>query len=257
MSAPRSLVAVGDSFTEGLDDPRGDGGSFRGWADRVAEHLAARDPEFRYANLAIRGRKLPQIVAEQVPVAAGMGADVVTFAGGTNDILRPRFHLAALESMLRDGVRQLDEAGARVVLFTSGDPSARRKSAWWMVGRIRALNDAVRCVAAEFDCALVDFWASSYVFADPRVWSEDRLHLSSEGHRRVAGAVLEALGVDAGFDWRQPAGPAAAPGWLAARGADVRWARTHLAPWVHRRLTGRSSGDGVEPKRPALARITG
>jgi hypothetical protein len=40
-----------------------------------------------------------------------------------------------------------------------------------------------------------------------------------------------------------------------ARRADLAWARTHAAPWVHRRLTGRSSGDGISPKRPALAPI--
>jgi len=34
------------------------------------------------------------------------------------------------------------------------------------------------------------------------------------------------------------------------RQRNLRWARTHAAPWVHRRLTGRSSGDGVSPKWP-------
>src|SRR5690606_41823088 len=49
-----SFVAVGDSFTEGLDDPYPDGSSYRGWADLVAQALA-RDG-FGYANLAIRGK---------------------------------------------------------------------------------------------------------------------------------------------------------------------------------------------------------
>ena len=33
------------------------------------------------------------------------------------------------------------------------------------------------------------------------------------------------------------------------------WAKEHLAPWVHRRMTGRSSGDGMTPKRPGLEPI--
>jgi hypothetical protein len=33
-------IAIGDSGTEGMGDPDGTGG-FRGWADRLAEHLAA------------------------------------------------------------------------------------------------------------------------------------------------------------------------------------------------------------------------
>lgn len=55
-----SYVAIGDSFTEGLGDPREDG-TLRGWADRLAEGLAQSwnltepSEHFRYANLAIRG----------------------------------------------------------------------------------------------------------------------------------------------------------------------------------------------------------
>ena len=30
---------------------------------------------------------------------------------------------------------------------------------------------------------------------------------------------------------------------------DLAWARSFLVPWVARRLTGRSSGDGLEGKR--------
>lgn len=67
-----SYVAVGDSFTEGLDDPYPDSadfpqGRYRGWADRFAEHLARHVREVRYANLAVRGKLLRQILAEQLP----------------------------------------------------------------------------------------------------------------------------------------------------------------------------------------------
>ena len=41
-----SYVALGDSFTEGLADAVPDGG-FRGWADRLAEHLAGTEPDLR------------------------------------------------------------------------------------------------------------------------------------------------------------------------------------------------------------------
>ena len=34
--------------------------------------------------------------------------------------------------------------------------------------------------------------------------------------------------------------------------SEAAWARRHLGPWVGRRLTGRSSGDGVVAKRPEL-----
>src|SRR5262249_12816783 len=57
----QSFVAVGDSFTEGIDDPHPETGVFRGWADLVAERLAVGEPTFRYANLAVRGRLFDRI----------------------------------------------------------------------------------------------------------------------------------------------------------------------------------------------------
>ena len=84
----RSYVAVGDSFTEGLDDPYPDG-SFRGWADLVAARLAAEAPDgLGYANLAVRGRLFPEVIVEQVPVALAMKPDLISFAAGGNDVLR-------------------------------------------------------------------------------------------------------------------------------------------------------------------------
>ncbi len=63
----KRYVAIGDSTTEGLDDPRPDG-SYRGWADRLADDLARANPDVRYANLAIRGRLAQQVHDEQLPV---------------------------------------------------------------------------------------------------------------------------------------------------------------------------------------------
>ena len=85
------------------------------------------------------------------------------------------------------------------------------------------------------------------------MWDVDRLHLTAEGHRRVAEAVWQTLGYAAGG----PTGtrrcrPRVPPGWAARRVADARFARQHLLPWIGRRLTGRSSGDGRPPKRPEL-----
>ncbi len=253
----RRFVAIGDSFTEGLDDPYPDGSGWRGWADRVAATLAASAPGFRYANLAVRGRKLAQIVDEQVPAALALAPDLVSVAGGTNDILRPRVEVPALAARLHEATCRLSGSGATVVLFTSGDPSARVPAARRLLPRIRALNSAVRAVAAEFDAVLVDLWEASEVFSHPALFARDRLHLSPEGHRRVAAAVLEALRVGPGEVWRTPP-PAPAPRSVAAaRMEDARWVRAYLAPWVRRRLTGRSSGDGLVPKRATLLPMDG
>ena len=83
-------VAIGDSFTEGIGDPeeRSPGGH-RGWADRVAEVLAEQTEDFAYANLAIRGRLLQQILDEQVDAALELRPDLITISAGGNDIIPP------------------------------------------------------------------------------------------------------------------------------------------------------------------------
>ncbi len=87
----RSYVAIGDSFTEGMNDLDDVTGEFRGWADLVAARLAEETPELTYANLAIRGRLFDNIVEEQVPPALRMQPDLISFAAGGNDALRRGF----------------------------------------------------------------------------------------------------------------------------------------------------------------------
>src|SRR5215510_3831555 len=110
-------VAIGDSSTEGLGDPDGTGG-FRGWADRLAEHLAAVHGEgFEYANLAIRGRTTAQIQAEQVPVALSLRPDLVSVIAGMNDILGPSFEPAATAEVFEEMFTTFLRAGIEVFTF--------------------------------------------------------------------------------------------------------------------------------------------
>lgn len=241
-------VAIGDSFTEGIGDPRPVGRE-RGWADRVAEALARDQPALEYANLAIRGRRLAGIVAEQVPRAVQLRPDLVSFAGGVNDALRRHWDLAVMAETLAEGIGHLTRTGADVVIVTYGRPSNRSRVMGTVEGRLADYRDVTYELAGRFGCRVVDFWDYT-VFDDPRFWSEDRLHLNPVGHERVAMAVLESLGHPSPQPWWQPL-PAVRPVSPVARLArDVNWAGRHLAPWVGRRITGRSSGDGVEPKRP-------
>ncbi len=55
-------------MTEGMSDEVING-KYRGWADRVADTLAKDNPEFTYMNLAVRGKLLRQVVADQIPIA--------------------------------------------------------------------------------------------------------------------------------------------------------------------------------------------
>ncbi|MDS1271209.1 SGNH/GDSL hydrolase family protein [Lipingzhangella sp. LS1_29] len=257
-----SYVALGDSFSEGLSDPYPDSaetphGHFRGWADRLAERLADEVRELRYANLAVRGRLARQIVTEQVPRAEQLQPDLVTLAAGGNDILRPGGDPDQIATIVDQGISRLRATGAHVVLFTGIDPEFQPVMRP-LRGKIAVYNMHLRAIADAHDCSVVDLWAMR-VLGDARAWSWDRLHHSSEGHRRIALRVCEVLGVDPGADWREPWPESPQVAWADARRADARWAREFLVPWIGRRLTGRSSGDGVSPKRPDLAplRVSG
>jgi lysophospholipase L1-like esterase len=278
-----SFVAIGDSFTEGLNDPA-PGGGFRGWADRLATLLAAEYPGLRYANLAVRGKLLREIVAEQVPAAAAMSPGLVSLAGGGNDILRPGADPDTLAELFDVAVARLRQSGARVLIFTGSDPVGMPVLRL-LRGRIAAYNMHLRAIADARDCYLVDLWSMRFL-RDMSAWSTDRLHLSPESHQRVALRAAEVLGIPGTGDWRGPAdgagsgeagaveiavktlagagtetGVLARPGvaraaWVAARREDARWAREYLLPWVNRRLRGTSSGDGLAAKRPSLQPVT-
>jgi lysophospholipase L1-like esterase len=247
--AHTSLVAVGDSFTEGMSDLLPDG-SYRGWADLLAARMAARTPGFRYANLAVRGKLIAQIVDEQVGVAAAMGADVVTLVGGLNDVLRPKCDMGRVRGLLTEAVERLAPACGQLVLMRS--PGRRGPVLERFRPRMEELYACVDDLAEKHGALVVDLYGAP-ALADPRLWDVDRLHLTAEGHRRVAEAVWQTLGYEAEDpEWRTPMPPTVPPGWLTRRIADVRFAREHLLPWIGRRLTGRSSGDGRPPKRPEL-----
>jgi lysophospholipase L1-like esterase len=269
----RSFVALGDSFTEGMDDPYEDGRGYRGWADLVAAQLARHRSDtagrsdsadgsatadgrgFGYANLAVRGRLFPQVVDEQVPAALAMKPDLITFAAGGNDALRRGFQAEVLMRRFDETVRDLRETGADVVLFRWADISGRLPGGRVIGPRVQVMNDAVAATGDRHGALVVDMWGDE-AFRNPRMWSVDRLHLSAVGHRRVAAHVLTALGVPAEPDWLAAVPPPERLRWTRARAADARWATNHLAPWIKRRLTGRSSGDLVQPKRPALEPVT-
>lgn len=245
-----SYVALGDSFTEGLDD-RLPNGSHRGWADLVAAALAARTREFGYANLAVRGKLVGQVVEEQVPVAEALSAELLSFAAGTNDVLRRNCDTTVVARRVYDAIERLGAGPATLIVFTGLDLSRRLTLARRVRQRIMTVNAAVSHAAQDVGAVVVDLWPER-AFDDPRLWSEDRLHLNSAGHRRIADAVLAALDESADPDWRLPLESAPTPAWWSSRHADLVWTRRHLAPWVHRRVTGRSSGDALAPKRPDL-----
>ena len=243
-------VALGDSFTEGVGDPEPlSPGGVRGWADRVAEVLSIGVPDFAYANLAIRGRLLNQIVAEQVNAALALSPDLISISAGGNDLLRPGSDPDDVSARLETAVERLRRDGATVVLFAAPDVGTTP-----VLGRVRGraaiYNENVRAIALRHDAVIADMWAL-HQLADSRMWAADRLHFSPVGHHTIAAMVLDSLGVSHDLAPFVPE-PLPAVSWRQARVEDIGWAREHLVPWVVRRIRHQSSGDNREPKRPTF-----
>jgi lysophospholipase L1-like esterase len=244
----RRYVAVGDSFTEGIGDPEPTlPGGHRGWADRVAEVLAQQVDDFAYANLAIRGRLIGQIVAEQVEAAVALKPDLITFSAGGNDVIRPGSDPDAVAQLFEDAVVRLSGDGATLVVFTGIDTNFTPVFRG-IRGKVAIYNENIRAIADRYDCIVADQWALKEV-QDMRFFDDDRLHYNALGHHEVARMVLRALNVPNDLQPMQP-DPLPARTWREARAVDLVWAREYLVPWVLRRLRHQSSGDAVTAKRP-------
>ncbi|MFT4305352.1 MAG: SGNH/GDSL hydrolase family protein [Microbacterium sp.] len=249
----RRFVALGDSFTEGIGDPSPESpGGNRGWADRVADVLAAGVDDFAYANLAVRGKLIAQIVADQVEPALALRPDLVTFCAGGNDVIRPGTDPDEIAAQFEDAIIRLSSQGATIVVFTGIDVAFAPVFRTFR-GKVAIYNENVRAIAERYDCVVADQWALKEI-QDPRFFADDRLHLNPLGHHEVARMVLRALNVPNDLMPMQPE-PLPRLTWRQARTGDLVWARAHLVPWVLRRLRHQSSGDDVTAKRPDAAPV--
>lgn len=256
MKAWSRYVAIGDSFTEGLSDADPEQpGRYRGWADRLAALLAEQaGEEFGYANLAVRGRMLEDVVGPQLEAALALGPDLVSVVGGGNDILRPRADVDALAEQLEQAVARIRASGADVLLATPADPRGAPVIRYTR-GRYAIYTAHIGSIARRHGAHVIDQWGMR-ALQDWRMWADDRLHMTSEGHRRVALAAFTALGfAPEDADWAAPLPPPEpVPPAQALRG-HLAWGRDHLGPWVLRRLRGRSTGDELTAKHSGPARL--
>src|SRR5580765_3042885 len=149
-------VAIGDSSTEGIDDPDERGG-YRGWSRRLAQRIADAQGGLRYANFGVRGRTTSEILEEQLTPALALSPDLVTVFSGTNDVTGWRFDAAAVARDMEEMQRALIAGGATVLTFTLPDLAPVMPLARLIAPRIRVLNDGLRGAAARTGTILLDF----------------------------------------------------------------------------------------------------
>ena len=258
-TAWKRYVALGDSLTEGLSDgSRQANGHYRGWADRLAEllaHSGERRNPLLYANLAVRSRRIADVVDHQLPRALELGADLVSVLVGANDLVRLDAQPEKLAERLGEGIARLRESGADVLVVTAFAPHRRYLRP--LHERLARFNTVLTEYAMQTDCLVLDF-AHDEACAEARTWGEDRVHLSSQGHRVLSYRAAAALGV---------------PGAGALGSLDVamhdedseepehwmltpQWLWTHVRPWAARRVLGRTAGDGLEAKHHELVAVS-
>ena len=246
----KRFIVCGDSFSEGMSDEIVDG-KFRGWADRVADVMAANKLGFTYVNLAVRGKLVRQVITDQVPAALSFvtGKEtLISFHAGVNDALRPNYKAELLLPEYSRAVREIAATGATVMLFTVLERTSNTgKGADIWAARFVEFNKNIRAIGKEVGAIVIDATEESF-FGDHRLLAFDRLHLNPLGHYRVAQGVLEKLGMPFDPDWRKPLPPAKQTTWIMKKLIGLLWFVTFVLPWVWRRIRGISSGDGLSGK---------
>ena len=247
------LVAIGDSTVEGIEDP-GPDGVYVGWADRFAHHLDVIHPGLLYANLAVRGQTAREVHQTQLRPALALAPDYAVVVAGVNDVLRPRFDRDGLRDDLFAMHAVLAATGAKVITFTMPDMARVAPIAVLLRRRLQFLNEVTMQCGEHYGSIVVDL-ASAPVASHPALWHTDRLHGNSEGHRRIAAALAEAVGYDVA-DWRADLPPVPQPSRARIALGEALWAGSNLLPWIWERLRGQSSSDGVTCKRPDLLPVS-
>ncbi|TPG33766.1 SGNH/GDSL hydrolase family protein [Mycolicibacterium hodleri] len=244
-------VALGDSQTEGLWDGD-DTSGVAGFADRLAARLDERHTGVLYANLAVRGRRIRDVLESQLPAAVAMRPDLITSCIGMNDVTRPGKSFAkALEDidLLHD---RLAETGATVVTTTFPDLEKILPVGRVLGTRVVRINAVIRAAAARHGFRLVDLYVAESM-GDPDVWSSDRVHGSPAGHTLFAAAAAEALELPgSNHDWAISNPAAVAPDFRSRMYSQALWTQNLLMPYLWRHVRGLSSGNGRDPKRPRL-----
>ena len=245
-------VAIGDSQTEGLWDGD-DAVGFVGFADRLAALLDSHYPGLHYANLAIRGKLVADVLTEQVPPALAMRPDLITVCVGMNDVIQPGWSFGRALTDLEYVYAALAESGATVVTTTFPNVAQFLPLGRLVSGRLARINDAIRAAAEQYDFRLVDLYSAPSM-RDLDTWDIDRVHASTKGHILFAAAAAEALNLPgSNHDWAEASGSLTRLPFKSHTYGQLRWAHEKLRPWVWRRLRGMSSADGRVPRRPNLA----
>jgi len=230
---PLRFVALGDSLTEGVGDPVGDG--WRGWAALLADGLG---PAVEFTNLAVSGAQTRDVLERQLPAGLARRPDVVSVVVGVNDTLRCTFDIHAVAARLDAVYAAFAAQGALLLTACLPDPGAMLglpgALASPLARRQRAVNSVVHALSERYGAVHLHAAEGAWI-TDRAMWSADRLHPGERGHRQLAvrfHAVLAEAGLATG------AAPSPEPEFAQpTKSASLWWLATAGTGWVARRCT--------------------
>jgi lysophospholipase L1-like esterase len=203
----------------------------------------------------VRGRRVRDLLDDQLPQALAMEPDLVTVCIGMNDVTRPGPYFAHALAELEDLHAQLALSGATVITTTFPDLAQIIPIGRLLAARVARINDEIRRAADWYDFRLVDLYAAPSM-AHPDTWSADRVHGSPKGHALFAAAAAEALNLPgSNHDWAELGGGPVRQTLRSKAYSQALWTQNMLMPWLWRHVRGRSAGDGRGPRRPRLEAV--
>jgi len=251
----RRYVAIGDSLTEGLGDERFNWDRrHAGWADRLAAILHESNAHdgyaLRYANLAVRSRRIEHVMTRQLEHALHLKADLVTVMAGGNNLWRSGTDWEHLRGLYRDGISRLRDSGATVLVANSINPVHVRA---FSSGRARAarMTEMIEGIAAEMECGVIDLYRHELLH-DVRAWARDRVHFGVGAHSSVANVAAGVLNLSQRI--LMPENEVLSDARHSTRDVAA-WLARDVTPYFVRVARGTTAGDRVVAKRPQLSPI--
>src|SRR5690606_6946727 len=126
----------------------------------------------------------------------------------------PRTNMEHIADAFSRVLRRCDEQGVRMILLSGANPAGQLPMGSMIQRRGDELSAAVlRRVSGRDDVVRALNWPD-HELSTGAYWSEDRLHMNSHGHHRVAARVLDALGYEPPAEWRAPSSASRGPSGL-------------------------------------------
>lgn len=197
----KTVVALGDSFTEGAGEPV-EGLALRSSIDHLALTMRRSRPDLSYTNLAKRGLTVSEVREQQLGAALALSPDFASVIAGANDALKGQWRADHYERELRTMLEAFRDANATVFMASWPDwtkrlPLSEAKGAH-LKAQLEEGNAITAQLAGEFGAIFLDVWDTP-IGDDLKYWSADQIHPNALGYLAYAQLGLKAVEYKTGY----------------------------------------------------------